>query len=172
MESDKPMDRLICGDVGYGKTEVAMRAAFKAIKEGKQVALLAPTTILTFQHYHTFRKRFEMFPVRIEMISRFKSRSEIKKILEDTRDGKVDVLIGTHRLLSKDVHFQDLALLVVDEEQRFGVTHKEKLKEMKKNVDALTLTATPIPRTLQMALMGFRPMSVIETPPKDRLAIQ
>ena len=172
MESDKPMDRLICGDVGYGKTEVAMRAAFKAIKEGKQVALLAPTTILTFQHYHTFRKRFEMFPVRVEMISRFKSRSEIKKILEDTRDGKVDVLIGTHRLLSKDVHFQDLALLIVDEEQRFGVGHKEKLKEMKKNVDALTLTATPIPRTLQMALMGFRPMSVIETPPKDRLAIQ
>jgi transcription-repair coupling factor (superfamily II helicase) len=172
MESDKPMDRLICGDVGYGKTEVAMRAAFKAVKEGKQVALLAPTTILVFQHYHTFRKRFEMFPVRIEMISRFKSTKEIKKTLEDTRNGKVDILIGTHRLLSKDVHFQDLALLVVDEEQRFGVAHKERLKEMKRNVDALTLTATPIPRTLQMALMGFRPMSVIETPPKDRLAIQ
>ncbi len=172
MESDKPMDRLICGDVGYGKTEVAMRAAFKAVKEGKQVALLAPTTILAFQHYHTFRKRFEMFPVRIEMISRFRSRTEIKKTLDETRDGKVDILIGTHRLLSKDVHFHDLALLIVDEEQRFGVGHKEKLKEIKKNVDALTLTATPIPRTLQMALMGFRPMSVMETPPKDRLAIQ
>lgn len=172
MESDKPMDRLICGDVGYGKTEVAMRAAFKAVNQGKQVAVLAPTTILVFQHNQTFRKRFEMFPVRIEMVSRFKNRAEIKKILEDTGEGKVDILIGTHRLLSRDVHFQDLGLLVVDEEQRFGVTHKEKLKEMKKNVDALALTATPIPRTLQMALMGFRPLSVIETPPKDRLAIQ
>jgi transcription-repair coupling factor (superfamily II helicase) len=172
MESDKPMDRLICGDVGYGKTEVGMRAAFKAVTNGKQVAVLAPTTILAFQHYHTFRKRFEMFPVRIEMVSRFKSRAEIKKILQDTSERKVDILIGTHRLLSKDVQFSDLGLLIIDEEQRFGVTHKEKIKEMKKNVDALTLTATPIPRTLQMALMGFRPMSVIETPPKDRLAIQ
>ncbi|HEY7161988.1 MAG TPA: transcription-repair coupling factor, partial [Acidobacteriota bacterium] len=172
MESDKPMDRLICGDVGYGKTEVGMRAAFKAVTNQKQIAVLAPTTILAFQHFHTFRKRFEMFPVRIEMISRFKSRAEIKKTLQDTAEGKVDILIGTHRLLSKDVHFHDLGLLIVDEEQRFGVTHKEKIKEMKKNVDALTLTATPIPRTLQMALMGFRPMSIIETPPKDRLAIQ
>src|SRR5205085_3390535 len=140
--------------------------------EGKQVALLAPTTLLVFQHFHTFRKRFEMFPMRIEMVSRFRSRAEIKKTLEETAEGKVDILIGTHRLLSKDVHFQDLGLLIIDEEQRFGVTHKEKLKEMKKNVDALALTATPIPRTLQMALMGFRPLSVIETPPKDRLAIQ
>ncbi|MCI0416720.1 transcription-repair coupling factor [bacterium] len=172
MESDKPMDRLICGDVGYGKTEVGMRAAFKAVTNGKQVAILAPTTILAFQHYHTFRRRFEMFPIRIEMISRFKSRAEIRKILQDMSEGKVDILIGTHRLLSKDVQFHDLGLLIIDEEQRFGVTHKEKIKEMKKNVDALTLTATPIPRTLQMALMGFRPMSIIETPPKDRLAIQ
>jgi transcription-repair coupling factor (superfamily II helicase) len=172
MESDKPMDRLICGDVGYGKTEVAMRAAFKAANNGKQTAILAPTTILVFQHFHTFRKRFEMFPIRIEMVSRFRSRAEIKKTLQETTEGKVDILIGTHRLLSKDVHFLDLGLLIIDEEQRFGVTHKEKLKEMKKNVDALALTATPIPRTLQMALMGFRPLSVIETPPKDRLAIQ
>lgn len=172
MESDKPMDRLICGDVGYGKTEVAMRAAFKAVTSGKQVAVLAPTTILAFQHSHTLRRRFEMFPVKIGMVSRFRSRQEIKQTLEDTREGKLDILIGTHRLLSKDVQFHDLGLLIIDEEQRFGVTHKEKIKEMKKNVDALTLTATPIPRTLQMALMGFRPMSVIETPPKDRLAIQ
>lgn len=172
MESDKPMDRLICGDVGYGKTEVAMRAAFKAVTGGKQVAILAPTTILAFQHFHTFKKRFEMFPVTVGMVSRFKSRAEIKQTLQDAREGKLDILIGTHRLLSKDVQFHDLGLLVIDEEQRFGVTHKEKIKEMKKNVDALTLTATPIPRTLQMALMGFRPMSVIETPPKDRLAIQ
>jgi len=172
MESDKPADRLICGDVGYGKTEVAMRAAFKAVNAGKQVALLAPTTILAFQHFHTFRQRFEMFPVEIDMVSRFRSRTEIKNSLQKTAEGKVDILIGTHRLLSKDVAFQDLGLLIVDEEQRFGVGHKERLKEMKKNVDAITLTATPIPRTLQMALMGFRPMSVIETPPKDRLAIQ
>ena len=172
MESDKPADRLVCGDVGYGKTEVAMRAAFKAINSGKQVAVLAPTTILAFQHFNTFRQRFEMFPVSIEMVSRFRSRTEIKNALQKTSEGKVDILIGTHRLLSKDVLFRDLGLLIVDEEQRFGVGHKERLKEMKKNVDAITLTATPIPRTLQMALMGFRPMSVIETPPKDRLAIQ
>jgi transcription-repair coupling factor (superfamily II helicase) len=172
MESDKPADRLVCGDVGYGKTEVAMRAAFKAINAGKQVAVLAPTTILAFQHFNTFRQRFEMFPVSIDMVSRFRSRAEIKTALQKTAEGKVDILIGTHRLLSKDVIFQDLGLLIVDEEQRFGVGHKERLKEMKKNVDAITLTATPIPRTLQMALMGFRPMSVIETPPKDRLAIQ
>jgi transcription-repair coupling factor (superfamily II helicase) len=172
MEAERPMDRLICGDVGYGKTEVAMRAAFKAVNSGKQVAVLAPTTILAFQHFHTFQKRFEMFPVTIAMVSRFKSRAEIKKTLEEVREGKVDILIGTHRLLSGDVQFQDLGVMIVDEEQRFGVAHKEKLKEIKKNVDALALTATPIPRTLQMALMGFRPMSVIETPPKDRLAIQ
>ena len=172
MESDKPADRLVCGDVGYGKTEVAMRAAFKAINSGKQVAVLAPTTILAFQHFNTFRQRFEMFPVAIDMVSRFRSRAEIKSALQKTAEGKIDILIGTHRLLSKDVIFHDLGLLIVDEEQRFGVAHKERLKEMKKNVDAITLTATPIPRTLQMALMGFRPMSVIETPPKDRLAIQ
>ena len=163
----------MCAEMlGTAKTEVAMRAAFKAISAGKQVAVLAPTTILAFQHFNTFRQRFEMFPVSIEMVSRFRSRSEIKNALQKTADGKVDILIGTHRLLSKDVIFRDLGLLIVDEEQRFGVGHKERLKEMKKNVDAITLTATPIPRTLQMALMGFRPMSVIETPPKDRLAIQ
>ena len=172
MESDQPADRLICGDVGYGKTEVALRAAFKAVTGGKQVAVLAPTTILAFQHFNTFRQRFEMFPVTVEMISRFRTRTDIKATLQRTSEGRVDILIGTHRLLSKDVIFRDLGLLIVDEEQRFGVGHKERLKEIKKNVDAITLTATPIPRTLQMALMGFRPMSVIETPPKDRLAIQ
>jgi transcription-repair coupling factor (superfamily II helicase) len=167
-----PMDRLLCGDVGYGKTEVAMRAAFKAISDSKQVAVLAPTTVLVFQHYETFRARFSAFPVRIEMLSRFRSAREQKKVLEDLEAGKVDAVIGTHRLLSRDVRFHDLGLLVVDEEQRFGVTHKERLKEMRKNVDVLTMSATPIPRTLHMSLVGLRDMSVIETPPKDRLAIQ
>ena len=172
MESPLPMDRLLCGDVGYGKTEVAMRAAFKALADSKQAAILAPTTVLAFQHYETFRRRFAAFPVRIEMLSRFRGENEQKKILEDLEAGKVDIVIGTHRLLSRDVKFQDLGLLVVDEEQRFGVAHKERLKEMRKNVDALTLSATPIPRTLYMSLTGLRDMSVIETPPKDRLAIQ
>jgi transcription-repair coupling factor (superfamily II helicase) len=172
MERSAPMDRLLCGDVGYGKTEVAMRAAFKAVCDSKQVAVLAPTTILVFQHFETFRRRMAAFPVKIEMISRFRSAAEQKKIIAAVEEGKIDILIGTHRLLSKDVHFADLGLLVVDEEQRFGVAHKERLKEMSRNVDVLTLTATPIPRTLNMSLAGLRDMSVIETPPKDRLAIQ
>ncbi|MGD0962877.1 MAG: transcription-repair coupling factor [Candidatus Acidiferrales bacterium] len=172
MESTTPMDRLLCGDVGYGKTEVAMRAAFKAIADSKQVAVLAPTTVLAFQHHQTFRRRFSAFPVRIEMLSRFRSEKEQQKTLEELEAGKVDIVIGTHRLLSKDVKFQDLGLLVVDEEQRFGVSHKERLKEMRKNVAVLTMSATPIPRTLHMSLVGLRDMSVIETPPKDRLAIQ
>lgn len=172
LEKSSPMDRLLCGDVGYGKTEVAMRAAFKAVSENKQVAVLTPTTVLAFQHFETFKKRFAAFPARIEMLSRFRSAAEQKVILADVEMGKVDIVIGTHRLLSKDVKFQDLGLLVVDEEQRFGVAHKERLKEMRKNVHALALSATPIPRTLHMSLVGLRDMSVIETPPRDRLAIQ
>lgn len=172
MESATPMDRLLCGDVGYGKTEVAMRAAFKAVTDNKQVAVLAPTTVLAFQHFETFKRRFAAFPARIEMLSRFRTAAEQKKILADVEAGKVDAVIGTHRLLSKDVKFHDLGLLVVDEEQRFGVAHKERLKEMRKNVDALALSATPIPRTLHMSLVGLRDMSLIETPPRDRLAIQ
>ena len=172
LEKPVPMDRLLCGDVGYGKTEVAMRAAFKVVADGKQVAVLAPTTVLAFQHYETFKKRFAPFPARIEMLSRFRSAAEQRKVLGELEAGKVDVVIGTHRLLSKDVAFQDLGLLVVDEEQRFGVAHKERLKEMRKNVDAVSLSATPIPRTLHMSLVGLRDMSIIETPPRDRLAIQ
>ncbi len=172
MESTQPMDRLLCGDVGYGKTEVAMRAAFKAVQDGKQVAVLTPTTVLSFQHYETFKRRFANFPVNIEMISRFRTAKEQKLILEKVADGKVDILIGTHRLLSKDLKFQDLGLLVVDEEQRFGVRHKERLKQMRTAVDVLSMSATPIPRTLHMSLIGLRDMSVIETPPKDRMAIQ
>jgi len=172
MESPTPMDRLLCGDVGYGKTEVAMRAAFKAVMDGKQVAVLAPTTVLAFQHLKTLRDRFAAFPVRVEMVSRFRSRAEQKAILEDLGAGKVEIIVGTHRLLSKDVQFRDLGLLVVDEEQRFGVAHKEKIKQLRKRVDVLTMTATPIPRTLNMSLAGIRDMSIIETPPKDRLAIQ
>jgi transcription-repair coupling factor (superfamily II helicase) len=171
MESPVPMDRLLCGDVGFGKTEVAMRAAFKALADGKQVAVLAPTTVLAFQHFETFKRRFQPFPVRVEMLSRFRSAKELKQAVEDTNAGKVDVIIGTHRLLSDDVKFHDLGLLIVDEEQRFGVRHKERLKQFRKNVDVLTLSATPIPRTLHMSLLGLRDMSVIETPPKDRLAI-
>jgi transcription-repair coupling factor (superfamily II helicase) len=172
MSADTPMDRLICGDVGYGKTEVAMRAAMRAVLDGKQVAVLAPTTILAFQHWKTFRRRFAPFPVRVEMVSRFRPAPEIRKVLADVMAGAVDILIGTHRLLSKDVAFRDLGLLVIDEEQRFGVAAKERLKQMRTTVDCLTLSATPIPRTLQMGLAGIRDMSVIETPPKDRLAIQ
>jgi len=172
MERGEPMDRLLCGDVGYGKTEVAMRATFKAVMDNKQVAILAPTTVLTFQHFETFKKRFVAFPARIELLSRFRTAAEQKKVLADLEAGKVDVVIGTHRLLSKDVKFADLGLLIVDEEQRFGVAHKERLKEMRKNVDALALSATPIPRTLHMSLVGLRDMSLIETPPRDRLAIQ
>jgi transcription-repair coupling factor (superfamily II helicase) len=172
MEKAVPMDRLLCGDVGYGKTEVAMRAAFKVISDNKQVAVLSPTTVLAFQHFETFKKRFAAFPAKIEMLSRFRTAAEQKKILAELEAGKVDVVIGTHRLLSKDVQFQDLGLLVIDEEQRFGVAHKERLKEMRKDVDALSLSATPIPRTLHMSLVGLRDMSIIETPPRDRLAIQ
>jgi transcription-repair coupling factor (superfamily II helicase) len=172
MESSQPMDRLLCGDVGYGKTEIAMRAAFKAVSDNKQVAVLAPTTVLAFQHYETFKQRFAAFPVSIEMISRFRSTKQQTEILKKVETGKVDILIGTHRLLSKDVKFPDLGLLIVDEEQRFGVRHKERLKQMRKEVDVLTMSATPIPRTLHMSLVGLRDMSVIETPPKDRIAIQ
>jgi transcription-repair coupling factor (superfamily II helicase) len=172
MESSQPMDRLLCGDVGYGKTEVAMRAAFRAISDNKQVAVLAPTTVLAFQHFETFKQRFAPFPVAIEMISRFRSPKQQKEILQKTEAGKIDVLIGTHRILSKDIKFSDLGLLIVDEEQRFGVRHKERIKQMRKQVDVLTMSATPIPRTLHMSLVGLRDMSVIETPPKDRMAIQ
>ena len=172
MESPQPMDRLLCGDVGYGKTEVAMRAAFKAVQDGKQVAVLTPTTVLAFQHYESFKRRFANFPVNVEMISRFRSAKEQKAILEKAAAGKVDILIGTHRILSKDLKFQDLGLLVVDEEQRFGVRHKERLKQMRAQIDVLAMSATPIPRTLHMSLIGLRDMSIIETPPKDRMAIQ
>jgi transcription-repair coupling factor (superfamily II helicase) len=172
MESSQPMDRLLCGDVGYGKTEVAMRAAFKAVSDNRQVAVLAPTTVLAFQHYETFKQRFGPFPVTIEMISRFRNPKQQKEILQRTEAGKIDILIGTHRLLSKDIKFTDLGLLIVDEEQRFGVRHKERIKQMRKQVDVLTMSATPIPRTLHMSLIGLRDMSVIETPPKDRMAIQ
>src|SRR5215510_11821009 len=172
MESPMPMDRLLCGDVGYGKTEVAMRAAFKAVQDNKQVAVLAPTTVLVFQHYENFKRRFAAFPINVEMLSRFRSARQQKEIAERVEQGKVDIVIGTHRLLSKDVKFQDLGLVVVDEEQRFGVRHKERLKQLKKEVDVLTMSATPIPRTLHMSMVGLRDMSVIETPPKDRMAIQ
>jgi len=172
MESATPMDRLLCGDVGYGKTEVAMRAAFKAVMDGKQVALLAPTTVLTFQHEKTLKDRFAGFPVRIDMVSRFRTKGEQQQVVADLVDGKVDIIVGTHRLLSKDVEFRDLGLLIVDEEQRFGVAHKEKIKQLRKKVDVLTMSATPIPRTLNMSLIGVRDMSIIETPPKDRLSIQ
>ena len=172
MESDKPMDRLLCGDVGYGKTEVAIRAAFKAVMDGKQVAFLVPTTILAEQHYNNFIKRFSDFPIKIDMISRFRTPKQQKATLQALKEGNVDILIGTHRLVSKDIVFKDLGLLVVDEEQRFGVSQKEKIKGMKKNVDVLTLSATPIPRTLHMSLTGVRDISVIETPPEDRYPIQ
>ena len=172
MESTIPMDRLLCGDVGYGKTEVAMRAAFKAVMDGKQVAVLAPTTVLAFQHERTLKERFAGFPVRIDMVSRFRSKAEQTVTLEQLASGQLDIIVGTHRLLSKDVAFRDLGFLVVDEEQRFGVVHKERLKQLRKKVDVLTMTATPIPRTLNMSLVGIRDMSIIETPPRDRLSIQ
>ncbi|HKX84643.1 MAG TPA: DEAD/DEAH box helicase, partial [Pyrinomonadaceae bacterium] len=171
METPRPMDRLIIGDVGYGKTEVAMRAAFKAVMDGKQVAVLTPTTILAYQHYETFKRRFAAFPAKIDLLSRFRSTKEQKGVVEIAEKGDLDVLVGTHRILSTDVKLPKLGLVVVDEEQRFGVAHKEKLKHLKKKVDVLTLSATPIPRTLNMSLLGMRDMSVIETPPRDRLAI-
>ena len=172
MQHSRPMDRLVCGDVGYGKTEVALRGAFKAVLDGKQVAVLVPTTVLAQQHLETFRERFREYPVVVEMISRFRTAAEQKEILARVKKGEVDILIGTHRLLQSDVVFRDLGLLVVDEEQRFGVTHKEKIKKFRATVDILTLTATPIPRTLYMSLMGIRDLSVIDTPPVDRLAIK
>jgi len=172
LESPKPMDRLICGDVGYGKTEVAIRAVFKVVNDGKQAAVLAPTTVLAQQHFNTFKERLAAYPVNIEMLSRFRSRSEQREVIEGLRTGHVDVVIGTHRLLSKDIQFRDLGLLVVDEEQRFGVAHKERLKQLRKTVDVLTLTATPIPRTLQMSLSGIRDMSLMDDPPEGRVAIK
>jgi transcription-repair coupling factor (superfamily II helicase) len=172
MEQPEPMDRLIVGDVGYGKTEVAMRAAFKAVMDGKQVAVLAPTTVLVYQHFKTFQQRFSAFPARIDMLSRFRSAKEQKETIKALESGAVDAVIGTHRLLSKDVQFKDLGLLIVDEEQRFGVAHKERIKQLRKRVDVIAMSATPIPRTLNMSLAGLRDMSVIETPPRDRLAIQ
>jgi len=172
MESATPMDRLLCGDVGYGKTEVGMRAAFKAVNDNRQVAVLAPTTVLAFQHYNTFRQRLAAFPIKIEMLSRFRTAKQQKETIAKLEAGEVDIVVGTHRVLSKDVKFSDLGLVIVDEEQRFGVRHKERLKQLRKEVDVLTMSATPIPRTLHMSLLGLRDMSVIETPPKDRMAIQ
>ena len=172
MESRKIMDRLICGDVGYGKTEVAIRAAFKAVQDNKQVVYLVPTTILAQQHYNTFVQRMKDYPVRVDLLCRFRTAAQQKKTLTDLKKGFVDIIIGTHRVLSKDVEFKDLGLLIIDEEQRFGVTHKEKIKKLKENVDVMTLTATPIPRTLHMSLIGIRDMSVLEEPPIDRVPIQ
>lgn len=172
MESDKPMDRLICGDVGYGKTEVAIRAAFKAIMDGKQVGVLVPTTILAQQHYLTFKERLTGFPINLRVLSRFQSAKDQEETIAGLLSGEVDLVIGTHRLISTDVHFKDLGLLIVDEEQRFGVAHKERLKELRHNVDVLTLTATPIPRTLHMSLAGIRDISIIETPPQGRYPIR
>jgi transcription-repair coupling factor (superfamily II helicase) len=168
MQEPHPMDRLVCGDVGFGKTEVAIRAAFKAVTEGKQVAVLVPTTILAMQHYRTFKDRLENFPVRMEYVSRFKTDKEIKKTIAETKEGKINILIGTHRIVSKDVEFKELGLLIVDEEQKFGVKVKDRLKELKVSVDVLTLTATPIPRTLHFSLMGARDLSIIATPPPNR----
>src|SRR5436305_131586 len=172
MGQPQPMDRLICGDVGFGKTEIAIRAAFKAVMDGKQVAVLAPTTVLAQQHFETFRQRMLDYPIRIEMLSRFRSTGEQKKVLQLLREGGVDIVIGTHRLISGDVAFKDLGLVVIDEEQRFGVLHKEKFKELFKLVDVLTLSATPIPRTLYLSLVGVKDMSTIETPPQNRLPVE
>ena len=172
MESNKIMDRLICGDVGYGKTEVAIRAAFKAVQDGKQVVFLVPTTILAQQHYNTFVQRMKDYPIRIEQMSRFRTPAQQKKGDRGSQKGLVDIVIGTHRVLSSDMQYKDLGLLMIDEEQRFGVTHKEKIKKMKENVDVLTLTATPIPRTLHMSLVGIRDMSVLEEAPEERQPIQ
>jgi transcription-repair coupling factor (superfamily II helicase) len=171
MEIVKPMERLVCGDVGYGKTEIAIRAAFKAVLDGKQVAILAPTTILVQQHYDNFRERMSSFPINIDMLSRFRTKQEQKKVIDNLEEGKVDIIIGTHRLIQNDIRFKDLGLLIVDEEQRFGVLHKERIKKLKESIDSLTLTATPIPRTLHMSLIGVRDLSVINTPPEDRFPI-
>ena len=172
MEAPIVMDRLLCGDVGYGKTEVALRAAFKAVMDGKQVAFLVPTTILAQQHYNTMVERFSNFPISIDMLSRFKTGKQVKQTLLDIRSGMVDIVVGTHRMIQKDIKFKDLGLLIIDEEQRFGVSHKERLKNFKKNVDVLSLSATPIPRTLHMSLVGIRDMSIIEQPPEERYPVQ
>ena len=172
MEKERPMDRLLCGDVGYGKTEVAIRAAFKAIADGKQVAILVPTTILAQQHYQTMMERFQDYPVKMGLLSRFRTRKQQTETMKGIKNGTVDIVVGTHRLLSKDIVYHDLGLLIIDEEQRFGVTHKEKIKKLKTNVDVLTLTATPIPRTLHMSMLGVRDLSVIETPPENRFPVQ
>jgi transcription-repair coupling factor (superfamily II helicase) len=172
MESASPMDRLVCGDVGFGKTEVAIRAAFKTCIDGKQAAVLVPTTILAFQHYKTFQERLKDFPVTVDFVNRFKSAKEKKETYKKLAEGKIDILIGTHGLLGKDAIFKDLGLMIVDEEQKFGVGHKEKLKTLRSTVDSLTLTATPIPRTLQFSLMGARDLSIINTPPPNRQPIQ
>jgi transcription-repair coupling factor (superfamily II helicase) len=172
LESERPMDRLLCGDVGFGKTEVAMRAAAKVALDGFQVAVLCPTTILCFQHFRSFKERFSGFPLRIEMINRFVDPPAAKAILQDVADGKVEILIGTHQILGARVKFAELGLVVIDEEQRFGVSHKERLKKLRANVDVLAMSATPIPRTLHMSLTGLREISLIETPPKNRLAIE
>ncbi|MCK5421607.1 MAG: DEAD/DEAH box helicase, partial [Deltaproteobacteria bacterium] len=172
MSEAKPMDRLICGDVGYGKTEIALRSSFRAAMDGRQVAVLVPTTVLAQQHYQTICERLKPYPVEVEMLSRFRSRAEQKKIIQKLKEGQIDIVIGTHRLVQKDVQFKDLGLVVIDEEQRFGVAHKERFKKMRKLVDVLTLTATPIPRTLYMSVIGIRDMSVIHTPPEDRLTIK
>ena len=172
MEKPYPMDRLVCGDVGFGKTEVAMRAAFKAVADSKQVAVLVPTTILALQHYKTFKRRLKEFPCNIEYLSRLKTAKEIREIAERLKSGKIDLIIGTHRLLNKEIQFKDLGLLIIDEEQKFGVAAKERLRHIKNNVDTLTLTATPIPRTLQFSLLGARDLSVINTPPPNRIPVQ
>ncbi|MEW8987347.1 MAG: DEAD/DEAH box helicase, partial [Bacillus sp. (in: firmicutes)] len=172
MERERPMDRLLCGDVGYGKTEVAIRAAFKAIADGKQVALLVPTTILAQQHFETMRERFQDYPINIGLLSRFRSRKQQNETINGLKTGTVDVVVGTHRILSKDITYRDLGLLIIDEEHRFGVKHNEKIKQLKTNVDVLTLTATPIPRTLHMSMLGVRDLSVIETPPENRFPVQ
>ena len=171
MEKPVPMDRLVCGDVGFGKTEIAVRAAFKAVTDSKQVAVLVPTTILALQHFKTFTDRLNGFPCNVQYISRLRHTKDVKEILKDVTSGKIDIVIGTHRLIGKDVKFKDLGLLIIDEEQRFGVSVKEKLKQLKVNVDTLTLTATPIPRTLQFSLMGARDLSIINTPPPNRYPI-
>ncbi|MEG2574383.1 MAG: DEAD/DEAH box helicase, partial [Bacteroides sp.] len=172
MEKDRPMDRLICGDVGFGKTEVAIRAAFKAVSDNIQVAVLVPTTVLAYQHYKTFSERLKDFPCRIDYLSRARKPADVKKALKELSEGEINILIGTHRIIGKDVKFKDIGLLIVDEEQKFGVSVKEKLKQIKINVDTLTMTATPIPRTLQFSLMGARDLSVISTPPPNRYPIQ
>jgi len=172
LESDTPMDRLICGDVGFGKTEVAIRAAFKAATDGKQVAVLVPTTVLCLQHYNSFRKRLKEFPVTIDYISRLKTTKENNETLKRLENGEIDIIIGTHKLIGKSVKFQDLGLMIIDEEQKFGVAVKDKLKTLKANIDCLTLTATPIPRTLQFSLMGARDLSIIKTPPPNRYPVE